>query len=82
MPRSAEYEARNAIVRNGFSSAKEARAASPPTSETIVSTCQKLAVPYKTEDIPESRGAKLYWIGDTTPRDTILYFHGKQIKSH
>ena len=76
MPRSEAHEARNAAVREGFRSVKDARAASVPTADAIVSTCETLKVAHKVEDVPDSQGARLHWIGDASPRNTILYFHG------
>jgi len=76
MSRSAEHDARNNELRQRFSSVDRARAEAAPTAKVITEQAQLLGLPHKIEDIPESDGAKLHWVGDLTAQKAMLYFHG------
>ncbi|KAJ5958127.1 uncharacterized protein N7479_005277 [Penicillium vulpinum] len=76
MSRSVEHERRNDFYRNVFGDGDEARAVAPPTAKVLDDCCTALKIQHQIEDIPESDGAKLHWLGDRSAANIILYFHG------
>ncbi|EXJ65787.1 uncharacterized protein A1O5_11028 [Cladophialophora psammophila CBS 110553] len=76
MSRSQAHDERNRVVRGGMSSLEAAMSVSAPTRDIITSECARLGQTVKTEDIPDSEGAKVHWIGDSSAPSAILYFHG------
>jgi hypothetical protein len=75
-PRSPEHKARNDLFRKTRTSPEEARTARGPTAQIVANECQRLGVQHRVEDIPDSNGARIHWIGDSSPRDVMVYFHG------
>ena len=77
MSRSADHENRNAAFREAFLKPLEFAAAAPATAEQVRTEAQKLGIEHHVEDIPNSQGAKLHWLGDRTAPKVLLYFHGR-----
>ena len=80
MSRSEAYEARNRALRTGLSSPAAAKEASVPTKDVVPAECQRLGVQVKVEEVPDSEGARIHWIGDSSLENVILYFHGTEPK--
>lgn len=78
MARSAAHAKRDAEARNSFTDAEVARN-NPSTKEIIKSECQRLGVKLRVEEIPESNGARIHWVGETPTKTVVLYFHGIDI---
>ncbi len=76
MSRSAAHDARNAAFRQAFSSMDGARAALVPDAIVIPNTARSLGLNHEVQEIPDSEGAKIHWVGDKTAEKVILYFHG------
>ena len=76
MPRSEAHLARNSSVRERLSSMLDIRATLPSTRDIVRGVCQKLNLPVEVEAIPDSDGGNLLWIGDTSPKNVLLYCHG------
>ncbi|KAH7080777.1 Alpha/Beta hydrolase protein [Paraphoma chrysanthemicola] len=76
MSLSSQKEARNAALRQALSSAEAANAASIPDEKLVPEQCKDLKLPWQVEEIPDSEGAKLHWIGDRSATNVLLYFHG------
>ncbi|OAP56083.1 hypothetical protein AYL99_09262 [Fonsecaea erecta] len=76
MARSQAHEERNQMLRGGMSSLEAALSLTVPTKDTVVSETKRLGQAVRTEDIPDSNGAKIHWIGDSSAPNVILYFHG------
>lgn len=77
MSRSAEHDGRNAALRQMFATTQLARDASQPTGATVPAECEKLNLPWAVEDIADSEGGKLHWLGDRKAENVLLYFHGE-----
>lgn len=78
MSRSTAHDARNAALQSTFSSLDGARAQSIPDAIVIPARAKILGLAHCVEDIPESDGAKIHWVGDRSATKVILYFHGKE----
>lgn len=78
MSRSAEHDARNATFRTALASTDAARAATPPTAVTIEACSKKLNRAWQVDNVPDSEGAKIHWVGNRASKRVILYFHGEQ----
>lgn len=76
MSRSAAHVQRNSQSRALFSSCQRARDVLPTTKATIAARMQALNLQYHVDDIPNSNGAKLHWLGDQSAKKLLLYFHG------
>ncbi|OAG42057.1 hypothetical protein AYO21_03792 [Fonsecaea monophora] len=76
MARSQAHAERNDVIRAGMTSLETALSATVPTKDTVASETARLGSPVKTEEIPDSEGAKIHWIGDSSAPSVILYFHG------
>lgn len=76
-PRSEAHATRNEQTRTTFTSLEQASFL-PPTSATISAQATRANVPHKVEDVPESNGAKIHWLGDSNAKSVLLYFHGKR----
>lgn len=76
MSRSTEHDARNAAFLTTFSSCDVSRAQSTPNSIIIPKQAKLLGLVHNVEDVPDSDGAKIHWLGDRSSRKVILYFHG------
>lgn len=81
MSRSAEHHARNTFLRENLSDPEKARKEAPPTADTVKKVTSEMNLPCKVEDVPDSDGAKLHWIGDPAANKVLLYFHGEDKKS-
>lgn len=75
--RSEAHAARNKQTRTLFASLEQAKVL-PPTSATITTQATVANVPHKVEDVPQSQGAKMHWLGDLSAQKVWLYFHGKR----
>lgn len=75
MARSEAHARRDATIRAGLNDIEASRQASP-TKDVIASECQRLETAVKIEDVPHSNGARIHWIGNTSPKNVVLYFHG------
>ena len=51
--------------------------AATPTAELIPTEAKNLGLAHYVEDIPNSEGARLHWLGNPEPEKILLYFHGK-----
>ena len=76
MSRSTAHSERNKALREGFADIPAAKAASPPTRDIIAAECQRQGVALKIEDVPDSQGARIHWVGPGGGEDVLLYFHG------
>ncbi|KAF2498909.1 alpha/beta-hydrolase [Lophium mytilinum] len=76
MSRSAAHDARNVDLRKAFVDPSISQAVSVPTAAIIESRCKKDNVPWQVDDVPNSSGARIHWIGDRSAQKVILYFHG------
>ena len=77
MTRSEAYDARNKGFRDAFSKPLELAAVAVPTATIIPEESQKIGMPHHVEDVPNSQGARLHWLGDQSAQRVILYFHGQ-----
>jgi hypothetical protein len=75
-PRSPEHKARNDLFRNNRTPPEEVRIAQGPTAEIVKKECERLGVQHRAEDVPDSNGARIHWIGDSSAKDMMIYFHG------
>jgi hypothetical protein len=80
MSRSAEHDARNTAFRGVFQSTDAARAAIPPTAETIENCAKTLNREWHVDDVPYSKGGRIHWVGNRSSKRVLLYFHGEKIK--
>ena len=76
MSRSAAHDARNEAFRTGLGSPDARREARIPTADVVPAECQRLGIQVKAEEVPDSDGAVIHWIGDSSLEDVMLYFHG------
>ncbi|KAL5313072.1 hypothetical protein ACEPPN_019499 [Leptodophora sp. 'Broadleaf-Isolate-01'] len=76
MSRSAAHDARNAFLRDNSSDNELGRQLSVPTGEVVKKISRELGVTLKTEDIPNSDGGRLHFLGNSSAEKVILYFHG------
>lgn len=76
MSRSAEHDARNTAFLNAFKSLEAVKAQSIPNAVVIPKTGGKLGLEHQIDDVPNSDGAKIHWLGDRSAKKVILYFHG------
>jgi hypothetical protein len=76
MSRSEAHEARNQALRAGLASPAAAKEASIPTKDLVPGECQKLGAHTEVEEVPDSEGARIHWIGDRSSENVVLYFHG------
>ena len=81
MSRSDAHAARNEALRTALGSVAATKEASLPTKDVVAAECQRLGVALKVEDVADSKGARIHWIGETSPQDVILYFHGTEPKA-
>lgn len=79
--RSDAHAARNEQVRNMFASLAEVTGM-PPTSTTITGAAQTLKLDHNVENVPESQGAKIHWLGDANAHKLLLYYHGTSSTIH
>lgn len=77
MSRSAEHDARNNALRAALGTTQLARAASQPTGTTVPSVCADLKLPHAVEDIANSEGGRLHWLGDRKAENVLVYYHGE-----
>ncbi|OCK78706.1 alpha/beta-hydrolase [Lepidopterella palustris CBS 459.81] len=64
------------MFQSAFSDLDLARKNSPPTSTTIPARCKILNLPWQADDVPNSSGARIHWIGDRSAKKVIFYIHG------
>ena len=76
MSRSAEHDARNAALKAALGTNELARAASQPTGNTVPAQCKDLGLAWEVEDISDSNGARIHWLGARGVPSVLLYFHG------
>ncbi|KAF2806750.1 alpha/beta-hydrolase [Mytilinidion resinicola] len=76
MSRSTAHDARNVELRKAFVDPSVAQSVSIPTAVIIETRCKKNNVAWKVEDISNSSGARIHWIGDRSAQKAILWFHG------
>jgi len=74
--RSAEHDARNAALRAALGTNELARAASQPTGKTVPSQCADIGLAHEAEDVADSNGARIHWLGPRGASKALLYFHG------
>lgn len=77
MTRTADHEARNQFLRDTLGNNDAARKAAVPTADTVKKVANELALSLKSEDIKNSDGGRLHFIGDTSAQKVLLYFHGE-----
>lgn len=77
MARSAAHEERNKALREAFSSPFVVAAAAAPTAEVIGSYFKERNIEHRVEEIPNSEGARLHWLGKPSAKKVILHYHGK-----
>ncbi|EXJ82596.1 hypothetical protein A1O3_06409 [Capronia epimyces CBS 606.96] len=76
MSRSAAHDERNTSFREAFRTPFEFASSAAPTAQLVQTETQKLKLEHDVEDIPNSNGARLHWIGDRSAEKVLLYFHG------
>ncbi|KAK5044463.1 hypothetical protein LTR84_010744 [Exophiala bonariae] len=76
MSRSEAHEARNTTLREVFSNRDTAKAGATADAIVIPNRARLLALSHEVQDVPNSDGAKIHWIGGTAADKVILYFHG------
>ena len=76
MSRSAAHDARNEAFRSGLGSPDARKEARIPTADVVPAECQRLGIQVKAEEVPDSDGAVIHWIGDSSLENVMLYFHG------
>ncbi|CAK1360897.1 unnamed protein product [Cercospora beticola] len=74
--RSAEHDARNSALKTALGTTELARAASQPTATTVPSRCNEIGLSWEVQDLADSHGARIYWLGARTAPTVLLYFHG------
>ncbi len=77
MSRSEAHDQRNAQFREAFKKPFDFKSVAKPTSELVQTEAKNLGLAHHVEDIPNSDGAKLHWLGNPEPQKILLYFHGK-----
>lgn len=75
--RSAAHEERNKALRAGFASPDAARKASLPTATTVEARAKDLKLDHEVEEVPNSDGARVHWLGDRTAKKVWVYLHGQ-----
>jgi hypothetical protein len=78
MSRSAAHDARNEILRKAFVDPAVAFANSIPTATTIEKVCKADGLAWKVEDVPNSSGARVHWVGEREAEKAVLWFHGER----
>lgn len=76
MSRSISHDQRNIAFREAFFSAEHAKKRAQKTSVVVEARAKDLGLEHQVEAVPDSRGAKLHWLGDRGSEKVILYFHG------
>lgn len=79
MSRSAAHDARNTLVRETYSDVELARKNAIPTATVIPARAEKLGLAHSVDDVPDSDGARIHWVGDRHAQRVILYYHGQSI---
>jgi hypothetical protein len=77
MSRSEAHDQRNAQFREAFKKPFDFKSVASPTSELVPTEAKNLGLAHYVEDIPNSDGARLHWLGNPEPQKILLYFHGK-----
>lgn len=77
MSRSAAHDQRNAEFREAFGKPFELASAAQPTAVLVPEEAKKLGLAHYAEDVPNSGGARVHWLGNPSPQKILLYFHGK-----
>lgn len=77
--RSAAHDERNKALRAGFSSPAAAIEGSLPTATTIGARAKDLKLDREVEDVPNSDGARVHWLGDHTAIKVWVYLHGQPL---
>jgi hypothetical protein len=77
MGRSPEHDSRNAALQSRFSDLNVARAEVVPDAITIPARAKLLNLKHETQDLPNSEGAVIHWLGDKSANKVIVYFHGQ-----
>jgi hypothetical protein len=77
MSRSEAHEARNKGFREAFAKPFDLASVAVPTAKIVPDEAQKLGVDHYVEDIPNSQGARLHWLGNRAAKKVLLYFHGE-----
>lgn len=77
MGRSPEHDARNAALQTRFSDLNVARAEAVPDEITIPARAKILNLTHETQNLPNSEGAVIHWLGDKSAEKVIVYFHGQ-----
>ena len=76
MSRSPEHDARNFALQARFSNLDNARAGAIPDAITIPNRAKLLGLQHEVQDVPESEGARIHWLGDKSADKVIVYYHG------
>lgn len=76
MARSEAHKIRNDQSRELFSTL-EKTSILPPTGKMIPARATDLNIKHAVEEIPNSKNAKIHWLGDRTSTKVLLYFHGE-----
>ncbi|GAD94998.1 hypothetical protein MYCGRDRAFT_51536 [Paecilomyces variotii No. 5] len=76
MSRSAAHDERNKALREVFSSPFALAATATPTAEIISNYAKERNIEHRVEEIPNSEGARLHWLGNPSARKVVLYYHG------
>jgi hypothetical protein len=79
MSRSTAYDLRNDAFREGFASLEKAKEIALPTGRVIEDHAKARKVEHHAEEVPNSDGARLHWLGDRSADKVILYFHGRYV---
>jgi len=76
MSRSEAHDQRNAGIKDAFMKPFEFASSTPPTAELVPTEAKNLELAHYVEDVPNSGGARVHWLGNPKPQKILLYFHG------
>ncbi|KAJ9660578.1 hypothetical protein H2198_002515, partial [Neophaeococcomyces mojaviensis] len=68
MSRSEAYDERNKGFREAFAKLFDLAAVAVPTRQIITEEAQKLDIAHHVDDVPNSKGARLHWLGDRSAK--------------
>jgi hypothetical protein len=77
--RSDAHTVRNEQIRTLFQNLDNAKGL-PSTSEVVNRQGEALEIAVHVENVPSAKKAKIHWLGDTTAKEVLLYFHGTNVE--
>lgn len=77
MPRSDAHFTRNKTVRERLSNLRTSINTLPTTQDVLRAECQRLELPLVVEEVAESSGANVLWVGEKSSENVLFYIHGQ-----